>query len=53
MPFREEPDWEPEPEQDDWFCAGCRAGHGCDGDPECPGRHVAPARPKKLEDSNA
>jgi len=56
MPFREVPDWDPEPELDEWFCAGCRRGHGCNGDPQCAGRESMVFRPRpnnKLEEPDA
>ena len=35
MSFREEADWDADPEADAWFCAGCRRGQGCNGDARC------------------
>jgi hypothetical protein len=35
MSFREDADWDNEPESEDWFCSGCRHGQGCNGDDRC------------------
>jgi hypothetical protein len=33
--FREDPDWDSGPSEEDWFCSGCLQGQGCNGDERC------------------